>query len=100
MQDEFAEVKRARHLSVLWLGMTRVSSYDSKGGSKRGLKRFDVVERIVRDDVDDSNRNPLRWVVGGALELIASERAAKGGLSRVLSSQFDTVLRFRFDRFQ
>lgn len=59
-QDEFAEARRERHLSVLWLGMTRVSRYDSGGGSKRGIGRFEIVERMVRKHVDESNRNPLR----------------------------------------
>lgn len=40
--------------------MTRVAEYDAKGGLAKGMKRFDLVERMVREDVNEANMNPLR----------------------------------------
>lgn len=59
-QEEIAEARRKRRLSVLFLGMTRVAEYDSRGGLAKGMKRFDLVERMVREDVNEANMNPLR----------------------------------------
>lgn len=59
-QEEIAEARRKRHLNVLFLGMTRVAEYDAKGGLAKGMKRFDLVERMVREDVNEANMNPLR----------------------------------------
>lgn len=60
LQEEIAEARRKRRLNVLFLGMTRVAEYDSRGGLTKGMKRFDLVERMVRDDVNEANMNPLR----------------------------------------
>lgn len=61
-QEEIAEARRKRKLNILFLGMTRVAEYDCIGGLAKGRKRFDIVERRVRQDVDETNMNPLRWV--------------------------------------
>ncbi|CAM9360672.1 unnamed protein product, partial [Laminaria digitata] len=58
--EEIAEVRRKRKLNILFLGMTRVAEYDAKGGLAKGMKRFELVERMVRGDVDETNMNPLR----------------------------------------
>lgn len=50
-QEEIREARRNRKLKVLFLGMTRVAEYDAKGGLARGVKRFNLVERMVREDV-------------------------------------------------
>ncbi|CAM9366841.1 unnamed protein product [Ectocarpus sp. 12 AP-2014] len=60
IKEEIAEARRKRRLNVLFLGMTRVAEYDSRGGLTKGMKRFDLVERMVRDDVNEANMNPLR----------------------------------------
>lgn len=62
-QEEIAEARRKRKLNILFLGMTRVAEYDSRGGLTKGMKRFDLVERMVRGDVDETNMNPLRCVL-------------------------------------
>ena len=54
-------MRRKRKLNILWLGMTRVAEYDAKGGLAKGMKRFELVERMVRGDVDETNMNPLRY---------------------------------------
>lgn len=63
-QEEIAEARRKRHLNVLFLGMTRVAEYDARGGLAKGMKRFDLVEKMLREDVNEANMNPLRWVGG------------------------------------
>lgn len=40
--------------------MTRVAAYDCVGGLAKGRKRFDIIENMVRNDVDETNMNPLR----------------------------------------
>ena len=54
-------MRRKRKLNILFLGMTRVAEYDAKGGLAKGMKRFELVERMVRGDVDETNMNPLRY---------------------------------------
>ena len=60
-QEEIAEERRKRKLNILFLGMTRVAEYDSRGGLAKGMKRFELVEKMVRHDVDETNMNPLRY---------------------------------------
>lgn len=45
--------------------MTRVAEYDCIGGLAKGKKRFEIVEKRVRDDVDETNMNPLRLLFYG-----------------------------------
>lgn len=59
-QEEIADARRKRKLNILFLGMTRVAEYDCIGGLTKGKKRFDIVEKRVRQDVDETNMNPLR----------------------------------------
>lgn len=73
VQEELAEARRKRRLNVLFLGMTRVAEYDAKGGLAKGMKRFGLVERMVREDVNEANMNPLRSVVVRALSRTAAE---------------------------
>eukprot|EP00903_Cladosiphon_okamuranus_P021510 g19775.t1 len=60
IKEEIAEARRKRHLNVLFLGMTRVAQYDAKGGLAKGMKRFEDVEKMLREDVNEANMNPLR----------------------------------------
>ncbi len=61
-QEEIAEARRKRNLNVLFLGMTRVAEYDVKGGLAKGMERFEFVERMLREDMNEANMNPLRCV--------------------------------------
>ncbi|CAM9927117.1 unnamed protein product, partial [Choristocarpus tenellus] len=62
---EARDARLRRRLSILFLGTTRVGGYDrmsngGRGGRQTGTEVFESTEMLVRDDVDETNMNPLR----------------------------------------
>eukprot|EP00752_Nemacystus_decipiens_P014788 g13166.t1 len=61
IKADMEATRRERGLNVLFLGVTRVGKYDVELGLvENPVKRFELTEKMVRDDVTEANMNPMR----------------------------------------